>query len=234
MHRALQRQRQQGTAGLHDLAGLHQALQHPGVGRGQQPGLGQAGGGSVHRRLRQRQLGGGLRHVAALVGHGGALGIGAGLLGLRHRHGAPGVVQPGLAEKALCHQVLRAAQVGLGGQQGGIGLRHAGLGSAAPGAAQPGQAGCGLLRTGLGLGERGAQFGVFQLHQRLAGAHAGAFGHQHGRHPAGDGGAQLHPLRRRHPGGEQQRAHQRCGLHHHRRHLRGARGPPCGGTGQQR
>ena len=38
----------------------------------------------------------------------------------------------------------------------------------------------------------------------------------------------------RHPCGEQQRAHQWRRLHHHRRHPRGACGPPCGGTGQQR
>jgi hypothetical protein len=100
-------------------------------------------------------------------------------------------------------------------------------------AAQPGQAGGGLLLAGLRLGQGGAQFVALQADENVPLLDQGAFVHCHLEHPPGQRAADIDSRKGRHARRELQRAQQWRQLHTYRRHARRAGEPPAEHDGQQ-
>ena len=193
-----QRQAEQGLARLHDLPRLHLTHQHARIGGGHQRGLRQAGLRSHRGRLGQRPLGLGLGHVSARIGSGLQLRLRAELLRPRHVHRPACLVELRRAVKPLGHQLLHPRQAGAGGLQRGISLRQGCLGGSAARAAKAFQPRLCLAFCSRSLGQSGAQFVGFELHQHIALAHLCALHHPHLGHTAGDGAAHIHPRQRGH------------------------------------
>jgi hypothetical protein len=185
LQRAGQRKGQQRTAGLHDLARLHHAREHPARRQRNHYGLHQTGPGGAGGGRRQGQLGLRVDRVGALVGIGRALGA-------RHVERALRVIQPGGADEALRHQLACAPKLGLGGVLDGIAPLHGRPRAAPAGTAQAGHTGRRLAFAGLGLLQRGPQLFGLQLHERLRRLNGSAFRHQHLRNAPSDGSAQFH------------------------------------------
>ena len=233
LQRPGERQGEQRATGLHDLPRFDRAREHARIRRCGDDGLAQSDLGGLPGGNRECQLRLRLGNVGTPLGIGGALRAGTVQLRLRHRDRAAGLVETRRAQEALGHEIQRALQFGLRGQQHRLRLRHAGLRRAAPGASQARQSRGSLTFVGLSLRHGRPQLVALEPHEHIACLDQRPFDHRNLQHTPGERAAHFDTRRSRHASRELQGAYQRRHASADRRHQRGARRPPNSEDGEK-
>ena len=233
---AVDRERHQALARLHDVAGLDAAVEN-GAGRRRDDarlrelgGRGIAGGARLHQLVLEQPA------LGARGAVGGRRRLRGRELALRDGGRAPRLVDARFADEALLEQLLLARGVALGDAMVRLGLREELCRVRRPDLAPLLDAGLRRSFRRARLRERRREFGLLEFDQQRARGHVVAFVGGHRLHAAGDRGADVRLGGCEHAPAHDHRLRDAGGLHlrdvHHRaaqREVRGQRQPDTAG-----